>query len=371
MTTTTSSRHAGATTLSPHATARAAWPAPGRGVHPAGKRLPADHGLLHHQRGPAQHRRLAARLRVLAGAGDRRVRRRVRDPAGPRRPPRRPIRPPPYLPRGARGLRAGLAGLRCRPECGRADRGPHRPGRHRRPAHPAGPCDLPPRARRRTQGSRCGPVRGDLRNRRRGRAVGGRSAGQRRHSRDLLAADLPGERTHRRGGAVRGGPDRARHPLAPPGRHRPARHRAVRRHPDRPAGAADRGALPGLAVVDLGDARRRGRPGRRHLRRGEAHRAARRGPTAAAVPAAPAVDVPRPCHGVRLQHRLRRVHVRLCPHRPERPARRRPAQRACDPADGPALLRRFTGRAPRDHTVRPGGAVHAAPSSNSPDLSPW
>ena len=41
-----------------------------------------------------------------------------------------------------------------------------------------------------------------------------------------------------------------------PGRRRPARHRAVRRHPDRPAGPADRGPLAGLAVVDLAAARR-------------------------------------------------------------------------------------------------------------------
>ena len=71
--------------------------APGRCVLPARRCVPADHGLLHHQRRAAEHRCIAACLGVRAGVGDRRVRRRVRGPAGPRRPARRPLRSPPIF----------------------------------------------------------------------------------------------------------------------------------------------------------------------------------------------------------------------------------------------------------------------------------
>ena len=87
-----------------------------------------------------------------------------------------------HLPWRAGRLHAGLAGLRPRAVGRGPDRGPHRAGRRRCAAHPAGARHLPPHPGRRAQGPRPGPVRRDLRHRRGGRPDRRRPAGQRRTS---------------------------------------------------------------------------------------------------------------------------------------------------------------------------------------------
>ena len=92
-----------------------------------------------------------------------------------------------------------LASLACgfAPTVGVADRRPHRAGRDRGAAHPAGARDLPPDLEDERKARARGPVRRYLRYRGRGRPTGRRPAGQRGHRRHLLAADLPGQRAHR------------------------------------------------------------------------------------------------------------------------------------------------------------------------------
>ena len=217
------------------------------------------------ERGPALHPGRPGLLAEQPGLGGERVPDRLRRPAPARRPDRRPDRQAPRVPHRAGGVHRRVAGVRHRPEPGRADRRALRAGgrrRHRVRGDPRDDRDDVPGAPGAGQGDRRLQLRGV------GRRVDRAARGRPAHRGHQLALDLlhqPARGTgDRRAGPAPGRGPRGHRPR--PGRRHSRRRAAHRRSHARGVHAA-RGGRAGLGIGPDAGARSRGARAAGGLRR--------------------------------------------------------------------------------------------------------